>query len=64
MDDDTSESPKPTQQHQQQHLPTPRPSEDLTPMIPHGYRRRGERAPQDVNLNLTDTSLIILGKRN
>jgi hypothetical protein len=33
-------------------------------MIPDGYRQRGERAPQDVNLDPTDTSLIILGKRN
>jgi hypothetical protein len=33
-------------------------------MIPHGYRRRGERAPQDVNLNPTDTGWIISGKRN
>jgi hypothetical protein len=45
-------------------LPTPGPSEDSTPIIPHGYRRRGERAPQDVNLNPTDTGWIISGKRN
>ena len=48
----------------QQQLPTPRPSEeDSTPMVPKGYRRRGERAPQDVNLNPNDTNLIIPGKR-
>jgi hypothetical protein len=33
-------------------------------MVPDGYRRRGERASQDVNLNPTDTGLIISGKRN
>jgi hypothetical protein len=33
-------------------------------MVPEGYRRRGERAPQDVNLDPNDTVLIILGKRN
>jgi hypothetical protein len=33
-------------------------------MISDGYRRRGERAPQDVNLNPNDTSLIISGRRN
>jgi hypothetical protein len=54
----------------QQQLPTPRPSEetpsseDSTRMVPKGYRQRGERAPQDVNLNLTDTNLIVSGKRN
>ena len=48
----------------QQQLPTPRPSkEDLIQIIPKGYRRRGKKALQDVNLNLTNTNLIILGKR-
>jgi hypothetical protein len=53
----------------QQQLPTPGPSEetpgpeDSTRMVPEGYRQRGERAPQDVNLDPTDTSLIVLGKR-
>jgi hypothetical protein len=63
--DDASELSELTQQHHQQHLPTPGPSEeDSTPMVPEGYRRRGERALQDVNLDLNDTGLIILGKRN
>lgn len=49
----------------QQQLPTPGPSEDdSTQMVPEGYRQRGERAPQDVNLDPTDTSLIVSGKRN
>jgi hypothetical protein len=65
--EDASESSEPTQEHQQdhqQHLITSGPSEDSTPTIPDGYRRRGEREPQDVYLNPTDTSLIISGKRN
>ena len=50
-------------EHQQQ-LPTPAPSEeDTTRMVPEGYRQRGEKAPQDVNLDPTDTSLIVSGKR-
>jgi hypothetical protein len=57
--DDASISSKLTQ-----HLPTPGPSENSTRMISDGYRRRGERAPQDVNLDPTDTSSIISGKRN
>jgi hypothetical protein len=61
--DDASESSESTLQHPQ-HLPTPGPSEDSTTMVPEGYRRRGERALQDINLNPTDTSLIISGKRN
>ncbi|KAF1922354.1 uncharacterized protein M421DRAFT_427002 [Didymella exigua CBS 183.55] len=38
------------------------PEEDTIHMVPKGYRRRGEKAPQDVNLDLTNTNLIILGK--
>jgi hypothetical protein len=52
-------------------LPTPGPSEapgsseeDTIHVLPKGYRQQGERAPQDVNLNPRDTSLIISGKRN
>lgn len=57
MADDAPES-------NQQQLPTPGPSEeDSIQMIPEGYRRRGEKAPQDVNLDPTDTNLIISGKR-
>jgi hypothetical protein len=58
----------------QQQLPTPGPSEaseasgpseeDTIHVLPSGYRQRGEKAPQDVNLDPTDTNLIILGKRN
>jgi hypothetical protein len=44
--------------------PTAGPSKDPTPMIPDGYRQRGERVPQDVNLNPNDTSLIISGRHN
>jgi hypothetical protein len=56
------DAPESTQQNQQ--LLTPGPSEDSAPMISDGYRRRGKKAPQDVNLDPTDTSLIISGKRN
>ena len=49
----------------QQQMPTPRPSgEDTIQVVPKGYRQRGEKAPQDVNLDPTDTSLIVSGKRN
>jgi hypothetical protein len=54
----------------QQQLPTPGPSEETpgseesTRMVPEGYRQRGERAPQDVNLDPTDRNLIVSGKRN
>jgi hypothetical protein len=49
----------------QQQMPTPTPSEeDIIHVLPKGYRQRGERAPQDVNLDPTDTSLIISGKRS
>jgi hypothetical protein len=45
--DDASESSEPPQRH----LPIPGPSEmDSTPMIPEGYRQRGERAPVAVNV--------------
>jgi hypothetical protein len=33
-------------------------------MVPEGYRQRGDKAPQDVNLDPTDTNLIVSGKRN
>jgi hypothetical protein len=63
--DNASESSEPPQQHHQQQLPSPGPSEiDSALQVPEGYRRRGERAPQDVNLDPNDTSLIISGRRN
>jgi hypothetical protein len=57
-DDDALEST-------QQQLPTPRPSEeDTIHVLPRGYCQRGEKALQDVNLDPTDASLIVSGKRN
>jgi hypothetical protein len=48
-----------------QQMPTPILSEeDIIHIVPKGYRQRGEKAPQDVNLDPSDTSLIISGKRN
>ncbi|KAI1515853.1 Pol protein [Pyrenophora tritici-repentis] len=45
-------------------LKSNQPKEDTIHVIPKGYRLRGEKAPQDVNLNPTDTNLIISGKRS
>jgi hypothetical protein len=55
-----------------QQLPTPRPSEapriseedDTIHVVPKGYRQQGQKAPQDINLDPTDTNLIVSGKRN
>jgi hypothetical protein len=58
MTDDALES-------NQQQLLSPTPSEeDTIHVVPRGYRQQGEKAPQDVNLDPTDTNLIISGKRN
>jgi hypothetical protein len=55
-------------QSNQQQLLTPRPSKEdstlTTWIVPKGYRQRGDKAPQDVNLNLTNTNLIVSSKRN
>lgn len=40
------------------------PKEDTIHVVPKGYRLQGEKAPQDVNLDPTDTNLIVSGKRN
>jgi hypothetical protein len=33
-------------------------------VVPRSYCQQGEKAPQHVNLNPTDTNLIVSGKRN
>jgi hypothetical protein len=49
----------------QQQLLSPTPSEvDTIHVVPRGYCQQGEKAPQDVNLDPTDTNLIVSGKRN
>ncbi|KAF7566142.1 hypothetical protein PtrM4_144620 [Pyrenophora tritici-repentis] len=45
-------------------LKSNQPKEDTIHVIPKGYRLRGEKAPQDVNLNLTNTNLIVSSKRS
>ncbi|KAG9375700.1 hypothetical protein A1F94_013756 [Pyrenophora tritici-repentis] len=45
-------------------LKSNQPKEDTIHVIPKGYRLRGEKAPQDVNLNPIDTNLIVSGKRS
>jgi hypothetical protein len=49
----------------QQKLLSPTPSEeDTIHVVPRSYRQQGEKAPQDVNLDPTNTNLIVSGKRN
>jgi hypothetical protein len=49
----------------QQKLLSSTPSEENTVhVVPRGYHQQGEKAPQDINLDPTDTNLIVAGKRN
>jgi hypothetical protein len=49
----------------QQQLLSPTPSEaDTIHVVPRGYCQQGEKAPQDINLDPTNTNLIVSGKRN
>ena len=62
--DDALESDDALKSNQQQLL-NPTPSEaDTIHVVPRGYRQQGEKAPKDVNLDPTDTNLIVSGKRN
>ncbi|KAK1912620.1 hypothetical protein P3342_004556 [Pyrenophora teres f. teres] len=47
-----------------EHGPVPGPSDPIFPIeTPEGYRRQGDRAPHDVNLDPDDPNLIVTGKR-
>ncbi|KAK1918636.1 hypothetical protein P3342_001685 [Pyrenophora teres f. teres] len=47
-----------------EHGPVPGPSDPIFPIEPpEGYRRQGDRAPHDVNLDPDDPNLIVTGKR-
>jgi hypothetical protein len=50
--------------NQQQLLSSTLSKADTIHVVPRGYCQQGKKAPQDVNLNPTDTHLIVSGKRN
>jgi hypothetical protein len=50
--------------NQQQLLSSTLSKADTIHVVSRGYCQQGEKAPQDVNLNPTDTNLIVSGKRN